>query len=154
MKLFRIRNTSVHINDLFQVSWIKFIDCLEKYDEKSGKLYTFIQLSLNRNFSDFLKHESKRIINYSLDEYLDEEAGISFLDTIHEDPLIYNLDNEVIANEVMETLLLVLSKLEKNILEDKIKGYSYKELSSKYNKNYKAIDNHLNKIRKKIKEVL
>lgn len=154
LKLYKLRNISFPINDLFQVCWIKFIECLDKYDQKSGKLYKFIQISLNHNLSDFLKYENHRYIDYSLDEFIDEDNKICFLDTISEKSEDYDLDNQVIANETKKKLFSILSLEEQEILKDRMNGYSYMELSSKYNKNYKSIDNQLSKIRRKLKELV
>ena len=61
--------------------------------------------------------------------------------------MIINIEAE---NELKEIILKTLSEYEHDILVYYLKGYSYREISEKFNKKEKSIDNALQRIRKKI----
>ena len=60
-------------------------------------------------------------------------------------------ENEI---ELLNKIKNNLSSLEEKILYEFLNGYSYQEIADKTNKNVKAIDNAIQRIRKKLKKVL
>ena len=139
------------INDLYQISWIKFIELTKKFNQKSGRLYFFVRISIIRVLNDYFKSSLNKKINYSLDESVFDNSQTTYLDLISENPIDYGLNREVNLNEVIDKLNTILKKEDLELLLDKVNGYSYFELADKYQKKTKAIDNKLCKIRRKLK---
>ena len=144
-------NIPYEINDLYQISWIKFIELTKKFNQKSGRLYFFVRISIIRVLNDYFKSSLNKKINYSLDESVFDNSQTTYLDLISESPIDYGLNREVNLNEVIDKLNTILKKEDLELLLDKVNGYSYFELADKYQKKTKAIDNKLCKIRRKLK---
>ncbi len=153
-KIYGCDGSFFDIEDLFQISWIKFIEVIEKYDESYGKFYSFMQLSIKRNIFDYMKFEKNKKIDYSLDAYIDKESETLYIDIISENGVNYSIKDELLGKEITEKIHRNLSKEENEILNDKIAGYSYKEMSKKHNKSVKTIDNKISKIKRKIRNII
>lgn len=151
--IFVSKNYYFDMEDLYLLSKIKMNDIIDKYDEESGKFYSFARISIKRNVFDYLKKERSKKVDYSLDTYIDESNSIAFIDVLFEEGDSYSTYNIFNLKQVKEKIQILLSEEEKNILKDKIDGYSYKEIAKKNNKSNKYIDNKLSKIKNKLKDI-
>ena len=105
---------------------------LHQLQEKNKPLNNYISLS---GFTDGDADKNQIMIDWN---YGPEE---SFL-------------NSEAESELKEIIVKSLSRFEYLILVYYLKGYSYRELSDIFNKNEKAVDNALQRIRKKLLLVL
>ena len=142
-------------DDLKQIALLKFISCVEKYDEDNGNFYSFCKLVIKRSIFDYLKIENKKIIDYSLNNFINDNEDIMYIDLICEHSIEYDkVKNDVINEETKEKIFSLLEDNERRILEYKLMGYSYKEISLVFDKPIKFIDNQLVKIKNKIKDFI
>ena len=104
--------------------------------------------------ADTIKNK-KRLANYSLD-YEYESFNKPLKDIISDpnsDPFI-EVQSKEAYNELVEKIKNILSPLEYEVYELLINGFNYIDIASKLNKKPKQIDNTIQRIRGKIKELL
>ena len=75
---------------------------------------------------------------------------MDFLFDKNSDPSI-KFDNGEAKRDLIEFLCNNLTSLEKQVIDLRIKGFEYKEMSKILNRSYKSIDSALQRIRKKVK---
>ncbi len=95
-------------------------------------------------------------LNYyiSLTGLTSEDAGESrFVIDKVSDPETEFIDKEN-ADELRKKIENALSKLENEILGMYLQGYSYQEIGNKIGKSTKAVENAVQRIRKKVKEII
>lgn len=144
-----------------QEAMLAFTDALISYEgDKKASLPTFISLVVERKVqncvraADTIKNKKKNE-SYSLDyEYeafnkpLKDMIGDSSLD-----PLVKVQSLEA-YNELVEKINGVLSPLEHEVYKLMISDFTYIDISKILNKKPKQIDNTIQRIRTKIKELL
>ena len=149
--------------DLLQEGMIAVFNAINTFNGKASfksyvytcvknKIITLIKQS-NRYKNQPLKnaHVYQPLNNYiSFSGFLEGDADKNELLTdfgFGPEEMIINIEAE---NELKEIILKTLSEYEHDILVYYLKGYSYREISEKFNKKEKSIDNALQRIRKKI----
>ncbi len=100
--------------------------------KKHAPLYNYISLS-SQDDGDIVKS------NIAMDEKFEPEREYI---------------NKEAERELKEKIKKTLSSYENQILSLYLQGYSYEDICKKTNKNYKSIDNALQRIKKKIQSVL
>ena len=143
--------------DLYQEALLGFTDALNRYDEeKDASLPTFITLCVERRVRTILRmHNNSKSKLLSDAISLDAETSNikQIEDTKDKDPLVSITDQEE-ANELDKQILETLSDSEKEVYNLLIKGFNIKEITNILNKNYKQIDNTIQRIKEKIKNIL
>lgn len=144
--------------DLMQEGRIGVMNAAKTFNGASSfksYAYTCIRSSV---FSAIKKAKSKK--NLPLENYVplfgDDEEGKDKTEIVvgtAESPETGYINREA-AEELSLKIKNGLSKFENAILEDYLKGYSYKEISERTGKTEKSVDNALCRIRRKIKAVL
>lgn len=144
--------------DLMQEGRIGVMNAAKTFNGASSfksYAYTCIRSSV---FSAIKKAKSKK--NLPLENYVplfgDDEEGKDKTEIVvgtAESPETGYINRET-AEELSLKIKNGLSKFENAILEDYLKGYSYKEISERTGKTEKSVDNALCRIRRKIKVVL
>ena len=143
--------------DLYQEALLGFTDALNRYDEeKDASLPTFITLCVERRVRIILRmHNNSK--SKLLSDAISLDAETSNLkqieDTKDKDPLVSITDKEE-ANELDKQILETLSDKEKEVYNLLVKGFNIKEITNILNKNYKQIDNTIQRIKEKIKNIL
>ena len=143
--------------DLYQEALLGFTDALNRYDEeKDASLPTFITLCVERRVRIILRmHNNSK--SKLLSDAISLDAETSNLkqieDTKDKDPLVSITDKEE-ANELDKQILETLSDSEKEVYNLLVKGFNIKEITNILNKNYKQIDNTIQRIKEKIKNIL
>ncbi|HHX32640.1 MAG TPA: sigma-70 family RNA polymerase sigma factor [Mollicutes bacterium] len=144
-----------------QEAMLAFTDALVKYSsEKNASLPTFLTLVIERKIQNSIRKadtikNKKRLANYSLD-YEYESFNKPLKDIISDpnsDPFI-EVQSKEAYNELVEKIKNILSPLEYEVYELLINGFNYIDIASKLNKKPKQIDNTIQRIRGKIKELL
>lgn len=148
-------------NDLIQEANVGFTDALNSYDEtKDASLKTFISLCINRKLINAIRKvqtakNQMELSNLSLDYDYNKE-GLPLIDVIGDvnaDPLLKFSEKEeetVLLSKIKEDL----STSEQEVFNLLLKGLSYKEIAKILDKNEKQIDNTIQRIRNKVKNIL
>lgn len=148
-------------NDLFQEGMLGLSEAIKGYkDGKATKFSSFANLCIDRQLYSTLARAGRKkhtILNesFSLDSSPedDEKPLIKFLFDKSSDPSLKFENNESKSNLIFE-LNNNLTPLEKDVLDLRIKGFEYKEISKKLNKSYKSVDSSLQRIRLKLKKIM
>lgn len=152
------------LDDLIQEGMIGLFLAVRGYDETKGATFTtFARLALERRMYNAIKAQNTRknrpLNNYiSLNscERVDEigEENINLLRANEED----EPENQLIDREnrdfLMEKLDRELSGFEKEVLKLTMLGKDYKLISEELEKSPKSIDNALQRIRRKLREIV
>ncbi|NLT94293.1 MAG: sigma-70 family RNA polymerase sigma factor [Clostridia bacterium] len=151
--------------DLLQEAAIGLIEAVRAFKPNSGRKFkNFAILCITRELDSCIKRSNRKkhqILNsaipiFSFAENDDEKNGSSynaFLDRTLKDqspsPEELLVEKEVI-NELLQTVNSVLSEMEKKVLNLRINGHSYNEITMKLNLQNKSVDNAIQRIRKKM----
>lgn len=160
--LIEIRVSNYFINgaekdDLMQEGRIGLFKAIMNYNaEKDASFNTFANLCIERQLINAVKNSNRQkhmpLNNYVSLNGSDDDSSSENIDTVLnnsvEDPLD-TITKEEYMNEINDTLDKNLSDFEKNVLDLLLKGYKYEEIAQKLDSNSKAIDNAIQRIRKK-----
>ena len=160
--LIEIRVSNYFINgaekdDLMQEGRIGLFKAIMNYDSsKDASFNTFANLCIERQLINAVKNSNRQkhipLNNYVSLNGSDDDSSNENIDTVLnnsvEDPLD-TITKKEYMNEINDTLDKNLSDFEKNVLDLLLKGYKYDEIAQKLDSNSKAIDNAIQRIRKK-----
>jgi len=152
---------NIDLKELEGEAHLAFSDAINSYqDNKKTKLSTFISLCIDRRIKNLLKKystEKAHMLNnaYSLD-YAYFEEGITLKDIISDnkenDPL-NNLTIKENYQELLKKIKNTLSLFEYEVFCYYINGIDYQTIAKIINKNPKQIDNTIQRIKHKIKDI-
>ncbi len=161
--VFRFKGAMEHLcinkDDLFQEGMCGLMEAIECYrDELAVPFKNFACLCIERQIRSLVrKHKGQSYgllhNSISLDKVISEDEQLMVMDTIantdrHTDPVW-----QFYFREHCQTLLQTtqtLSIKEKKVLYYRYLGYSYQEIADLCKCNFKAVDNTLQKIKRKI----
>ena len=134
------------LDDLVQEGMFALWNAIGSYREGEGATFsTFATLCVQRKIiSAVKKATAKKRGDYLSDCSLSEEEIEKQLPTAVTPEAIYE------GKEVAAELFSALTELERTVLRLYLDGYSYGEIAEKMNKNAKAVDNAVQRIRKKL----
>ena len=139
-------------DDLMQEGLIGLMKAVRLYDRKKSKFITFahicIETSILTAVESALSNKSIPLRDYSS---ITEESGQSTLDNTCCSPEQTVFLQEQIS-EFHRTVEKVLSPFENKVLTLHLNGYSYKTISQKLDTSPKAVDNAIQRIRRKIRQ--
>lgn len=137
--------------DIIQEGMIGVFRAIESFNGKSSfksYVYLCVRTGIFSLIKSFNSDKNKPLNNFiSISYPLDVSAEIAATTSIDPEKDIIESERE---KELIEKMKDKLSALEFKILTLYLGGYSYGEIGAKTNKNVKAIDNALQRIRKKI----
>lgn len=154
--------------DLIQEGMIGLYKAIRDYQkDKAATFFTFADLCVSRQMYTAIKNSNTKK-NLPLNNYVSIDASISNLDQRYIEPFSYQGNLAYVRNmnpeELMidrentrqlETRLLErLSEFEKDILSLYLKDFNYSQIAKILNKEAKAIDNGLQRIKKKLNAAL
>lgn len=151
---------NIDINELKSETSLAFTDALNSYkSDKNAKLSTFISLCIDRRLQKLIKKyssEKARALNntYSLDYDYDE--GVTLKDLIGDeesDPL-KKLAEKQDYEELLIKIKDSLSDSEYEVFELFSKGFDYQAIAILTNKNAKQIDNTIQRLKHKLRNIL
>ena len=156
-----IRN-GFEYKDLYQEALVGFSDALQSYhEEKNSSLATFITICVDRRLKNTIR-KARRIKNKVLLESLSldhvyEEYNIPLKEVISDnnenDPLT-NIAKDEEFDELLEFIEKTLSSSEYEVYKLLISGLSSNEIADILKKSTKQIDNAIQRIKSKIKDIL
>lgn len=153
------KNSGVEINDLVQEGMLGLSKALEQYkDNKDASFYTFAKTCIERKMisaSIAARRQKHKILNDSLSiESTDEEGNniCEYLlsdDKSNPETMLLNIERE---KDILNKASHILTDFEIQVFELKINGFNYKEISEVLDRDVKAIDNALQRIKTKLKK--
>ena len=152
------KNTSIEINDLMQEGMLGLSKAIERFDQDSeASFYTYAKKCIERKILTFIV-TSNRLKQRTLNESLSIDAtynSVNDVDYLFKSD-VSNPESILISeekrNELINQATKVLTDFELQVFELKIYGFDYKEIAEIVDKDYKAIDNALQRIRNKLKD--
>lgn len=151
-------------DDVVQEGRIGLFKAIADYDQsKKSSFRSFAELCITRQIITSIK-SATRLKHAPLNSYVsiykpvhEEEETRTLLEMIDDeaskDPLEQIVNKEkslAIKNEIMKAL----TKLEWDVLAHYLHGYTYEEIASKLNRHEKSIDNALQRVRRKVGEIV
>lgn len=152
---------SVDLNELKQEAMVGFSDAILNYmDDRNASLATFITLCVERRVQKYLKKadtlKNKMMKDaYSL-EHVYDESSVPLIDLIGDpssDPSIRVEDKENVE-QLKSKIYSILSPMEKEVYDLLINDFTYVDIASILDRTPKQIDNTIQRIRTKIKDIL
>lgn len=147
------------LNDLISEGMIGFSTAINTFKpDKDTIFFTYAKTCIERRIfsavlsSNRLKH---RLLNESLSMEETDDESVGLKNIIGDESL--NPEKLVITNEttleILETLDKEFSDFEKQVFELKRSGFEIAEIAEVLDKDYKSVDNTLQRIKTKIKKV-
>ncbi len=148
------------VSDLYQEGLIGLLYAIHSYKDGSNTtFYTYSTKCIKNNIMNFIRHsfrQKNRILNnsYSLDK-LFEESNENYYNLLKDNSfeptnLLFRSENE---NEIISRLKARLSDNEKLVFDLRLKGLKNSEISDLLSKDKKYIENTMNRINRKYKEL-
>lgn len=155
------KSIGLELNDLIQEGMLGLNSAINHYNEaKDNMFYTFAKTCIERRMISTVvsaKRLKHKILNDSIPieiQYDDNNFSLDYLFGDSE----YNPENIVIDIEEQKELLKktkdALTPFEIQVFELKMNGFDYKEISDILDKNSKAIDNAIQRIKNKVKKII
>jgi RNA polymerase sporulation-specific sigma factor len=148
--------------DLYQEALVGFADAMNSYkDDKNSSMATFITLCVDRRLQNVIR-KSSRIKNRILLETLSldhvyEQYEVPLKDVISDNSLHDPLHN-IMKDEDFDDLVLKIEKSlspsEREVYKLILSGLNYNEIAKTLNKSTKQIDNAMQRIKTKVKDIL
>ena len=152
----------VELKDLNQEALVGFSDALNSYDENNKtQLKTFISLCVERRIQGALLKASRKK-NIVLNEALSLEHIYNEFDSTLADILSDNNENNPLTkmtrrehySSLVDDIMKSLSNNEKDVLYLMIDGFDYKQIATILNVDSKSVDNTIQRIKNKVKDIV
>lgn len=158
-----VKNTGVEVNDLIQEGMLGLSNAIHEYNENKNTLfYTFAKTCIERKIITAVT-ASRRLKHKPLNDSLPLETtkvtddNLVFLEEIigdnKENPENMLMDSENF-NEIISIAKRDLTDFELQVFELRISDFGYKEIAEILEKDIKAIDNALQRIKMKLKKTI
>lgn len=152
---------NMDINEIRQDANLAFTDAIIKYSrEKETSLPTFISLVVERKIQNAVRKaetiKNKVYLNaYSLDyEYDAFQKPLSEIIGDNSGEPLANMTKKEEYEELVNNINSILSPGEKDVYKLLIRGFNYQEIAKILNKAPKQIDNSIQRIRIKIRDLI
>ena len=155
------KNYGIEVNDLVQEGMIGLNDAVNSFnDSMDACFYTYALKCINSRIISYIvklgRFKNKALnesIYLEINEYnVGNDFGKKLVDNSY-NPEEILIDSEN-ASEIMMMIDEILNDTEKEIINLKINGFSYKEIADITGKQIKLVDNTLQKAKNKIRERL
>ncbi len=155
------KNTGLDINDLIQEGMIGLNNAMNHYQENRDVLfYTYAKKCIERRMISTIimaNRKKHKVLNDSISFEVNLRDSNTSIDAFIKDNS-NNPENILINMEKRKELINViendLSTFEQQILQLRLDGFEYKQIAEIINKDVKAVDNAVQRIRMKIKNIL
>ena len=141
----------IEFDDLYQEGMIGFVSAVYSFDDAMGIKFSSYAITVaTRKMLSAIKTSNNKS-NLPLRSYvpIEEENNLLSLSPTPEEVVIYNEEFEII-NEFLKNNL---SKTEKKVLKLSLLGMSYSEIAEILECTEKSVDNAIQRIRKKIRNI-
>ena len=156
-----MQNKGVELSDLIQECTIGFEEAIKHFQqEEEGSFYTFANLCMDRQLMSELTRQ-----NLKKFQFLNEAVPLETIDENHDGDLIHFLqDNrhnpeeglmeDVDFEELTNRIVKVLTSFEECVFRLKLQDFNYREIADILDRDQKSIDNAIQRIRGKIRNIL
>ncbi len=155
------RMLNMEYNDLYQEALLGFSDAINRFDDTSSSLRTFITICVDRRLQVVLTKASRlknKLMNESLSlEQVYEEDRQPLMDILSDENKNNPLNNLEMAEDykiLLKDIKESLSANEQEVFSLMLENYSYQEIAAILNRSTKQIDNACQRIKLKIKGIL
>lgn len=157
-KMLKYCNGGVDLNDLVQEGMLGLNDSINSFrDDKETNFGTYARLCIERRIYSLAKSTrtyKNKILNESISIEDEDDFTIDrFLMDNSSNPDSMISENDF-QNDIITKLKSQLTDLEKRVLELKKNDFNYKEIADILEKEPKAIDNALQRIKNKLKNIM
>lgn len=145
---------SFDIDDYLQEGFIAFLSAVKSFSiQKNSSFSAYAALCVKNKFIDvnrrFLSNKQKPLNNYT--EINDESiSGLYDTNALNPEDIFIEREN---VDHLMNSLQNIFSPLEAQVFRERINGKAYNEIAEVCNVSVKAIDNAVQRIRKKIVKI-
>jgi len=152
-------NTSLEKNDLIQEGMLALNSAINHFKEQKDVLfYTYAKTCIERKIISVVisahRQKNKPLNDSIAVEFSTDDVNVDvLLKDNHMNPENIIIDRES-ESELLEKINNSLTDLEQQILQLKMDGFDYKEISLIVNKDTKSVDNAIQRIRNKIKKIV
>ena len=151
------KNNGLEKSDLMQEGMIGLNHAIDRYQEKEDTLfYTYAKKCIERKIISVViasNRNKNKILNESISYDDDENLLLKFIKSQTPSP-----EEEILSLELEENLLLkikgILTELEEQVFSLLISGFKYREIAQILDKEEKSIDNAIQRIKTKIKNII
>lgn len=157
-KKYQPKDGTFDLNDLVQEGMLALNSAITNYnDSKNANFGTFAKLCIERRVANYIRsfrRDKNKVLSEAISYDLEEDNSMDkFLADRSLEPLtmVTNLEDDKL---LVEQINKDLTKLEQEVFHLKLKGYDYKEIAKRLNKSPKAVDNTIQRIKVKIKNIL
>lgn len=157
----RYRHTSVVYEDLVQAGLYALSQAIHDYcDDRNrsfqGYLYMCVECEIKSAVRFYFSNKQKGVtLSLSLNHEVGYNSGITYEDLFQDERVDRQPQKQLYVKESLAEFNYLcgqaLSPLEQKVLALKLDGLDYVEIGKCLNKNYKAIDNALMRIKKKLR---
>ena len=148
----RMMNHSEDAKDISQEVFLKAYRSLSNFDERSAFSTWIYRITHNTCIDEMRKRKGKQ--NYSLEEELENEEGSMQRQIADEgETPEESLLREEQKSEILQALDSLSEEHKAAIVLRDVKGLSYEEIAAQLNLSTKAVDNALQRVRRKLREV-
>ena len=155
------KNTGLELSDLIQEGMLGLNSAMNTYQENKDTLfYTYAKTCIERKIISTVisaNRQKHKILNESLPFELnlsDSDLNIDFFlkdNNYNPENIVVDMEN---SEELMNKIEDSLTPFEQQVLQLKLDGFDYKEISQIINTDPKKIDNAIQRIKTKIKKIL
>lgn len=158
MKLYKYANNcGLELNDLIQEGMIGLTYAINSFcDQKNVMFYTYAKKCIERKIISALisaQRQKHKILNESLSYDIITESTNNILKDDLSDPLAIILSSDE-KKQLKDKIKKKLTQREKEVFELMITGFNYKEIADILGKDLKAIDNAIQRVRSKARDIL
>lgn len=157
----RYHHTSVSYEDLVQAGLYALFQAIHEYcDDRNrsfqGYLYMCIECEIKSAVRFYFSNKQKSVtLSLSMNHEIGYNQGITYEDVFQDERIDRQPKKQLYIKESLSEFTYLcknnLSPLEQKVLALKLDGLDYVEIAKCLNKNYKAIDNALSRIKKKLR---
>ncbi len=156
-----LKNKGVEFNDLLQECTIGFEEAILKFNEQDNtSFYTFVRMCMERQMMSEVTRQNRekhKFLNEAVPlETIEDDGDINLIDCIGD-----NRNNPelglMLDEDFKELYLKVVSKLtdfEECVFRLKLQDFDYQEIALILDRDSKSIDNAIQRIRLKIKNII
>lgn len=155
-------NLGLEINDLIQEGMLGLNTAINSFNENDEtSFYTYAKTCIERKIISTMigaRRQKHKILNESMSiEIYNDDDNSSIMEGLVADNS-YNPENLIVqtedGNSLYEKIIEQLTPLEQQVFELKASGFKYKEIADVLDKDPKVIDNALNRLKTKIKNLI
>ena len=156
-----VSGKGLELSDLIQECLVGFEESIKDFDANDKvTFYTFTNVCMDRQIMSVIKRvnrDKNKILNNAIPlETIDTENDTNIIDYLKDNTDNPELDllDELEYQELYEKIINNLTRLEECVFNLKLQNFTYKEMADILDKDIKSIDNAIQRIKIKIKEII